>query len=143
MRTFSKLVDGVLPVLGLIIIVVILLNELEISKVGLIVIGILFIQAGLWRMSRNVLPNERRFVRLRTEGDYFIKLLRHLNVTALALKKNDDEQTRLEFDEIHQAMQASVKRMSEVAANEVKHIADTTGKPDAEVLWKNDFFGPP
>ena len=68
-----------------------------------------------------MLPNARKFLDLRAEGDHFIDLVRALNEAAIASKRGAaDADARFEdadarFKEVVTLMHESVDRMSEVA----------------------------
>jgi len=143
MKSFVRILDLLLPLLGVLLIVGALLPDLPSQTVGLIILGALLILFGLFRVSRNLLPDERRFLALRAETDLFISLMRSLNATAVALRKQDTPEGRREFEQIRDAMFRSVERMAEVAGQTVKHIARETGQPDLVAMWKRDFFGSP
>ena len=136
MKGLMRSLDVVLPVLGVLVIVAALLPDLPSQTVGAVIIGTLLIQAGLSRMSHRFLPDERRFVALRAEGELFISLMRSLNAAALILRKEDTDENRLEFEQIREAMNKSVDRMSEAAGRTVKQIAEEAGHADSVAMWK-------
>jgi hypothetical protein len=47
--------------------------------VAVVVLGVLMIYVGIWRLSSHLLPNRRIFMPLRCEVDEFIRLVRRLN----------------------------------------------------------------
>jgi hypothetical protein len=50
-------------------------------------LGLVLIQAGVWRITQSLFPDERHFRPLRKETDYFITLVRRLNRAALAAQR--------------------------------------------------------
>jgi hypothetical protein len=48
-------------------------------QVSMVILGVLLIYVGIWRLSSHVLPERRMFTPLRTEVDEFIRLVRKLN----------------------------------------------------------------
>ncbi|MEQ9070690.1 MAG: hypothetical protein RLO18_28395, partial [Gimesia chilikensis] len=69
--------------IGIIFVAVILGGTLEIQiQLPIALLGVLLMEAGVWGLSGKVLPNQRRFNRLREEGDRLIQLLRELNEAA-------------------------------------------------------------
>jgi len=143
MKAFTRTLDVILPILGVLIIVAALLPDLPSQSIGAIIIGTLLIQAGLSKLAHRFMPEERQFLALRAEGDLFLALMRSLNATAVALKHSDSEENRGEFEQVRQAMLECVHRMTGVAGKTFRQIAADAGEPDAVLMWKNDFFGPP
>jgi hypothetical protein len=47
--------------------------------VAVVVLGVLMIYVGIWRLASHVLPNRRIYLPLRAEVDEFIRLIRRLN----------------------------------------------------------------
>lgn len=143
MRIFLRLIDAGLPIAGVLVIVGALLPEMALEQIGGVLLGALMIQAGISRVSRHFLPDDRKFFALRVESELFLTLMRQLNTTALALKENDSPENRREFEEIREAVRQTVERIAGVAGNAVKHMAEEAAQPDSGALWKNDFFGSP
>ncbi len=77
------------------------------------VIGVLLMEAGVWGMATKVLPTDRRYHGLRSEGDYMLSLIRDLNAAAVARAHGEDDGTR--FLDTLEEMHSSVVRMSELA----------------------------
>lgn len=143
MRVMTIFLDTLLPVLGVLIILAGLMPEISGREVGIIVFGVLFIQAGMLRVSRKLLSEERQFLALRAEGDLFFALLRQLNAAGVALKREDSPDRHREFNEIQQAMRESLERMTTHAGRTVEHIAEEAGRPDAVSMWKAEFGSDP
>jgi len=85
-----------------------------------VIVGVMLMEAGVWRLSNKILHTDRSYTDLREEGDYIIKLIRELNAAALVRDKGeeDDGQFQIVLEEMH----SSVERMSELAgrSNETK-----------------------
>ncbi len=122
MRNLRKLVGMALPILGMVLVfAAILVPALSLNlqlQIGVALVGILVIEAGVWRLTEKILPNERRFLALRAEVDGFIGLVRELNRAAMRLKKDDGPEARESFREAMAALHASVDRMGGVAGRE-------------------------
>jgi len=80
------------------------------------VVGLMLTLAGIWGVAVRFIPNERRFNRLREEGDRMIELIRQLNAAAVARKLGMEDGSR--FDETFKEMQLSLHLMAEFAALE-------------------------
>lgn len=143
MRALTIFLDTMLPVLGVLIILGGLLPEISGREIGVVVFGVLFIQAGMQRVSRKLLAEERQFLALRAEGDLFFALLRQLNAAGVALKRADTADHQREFNDIQQAMRQSLERMTTHAGKTVEHIAEEAGRPDAVSMWKSEFGSDP
>ena len=120
MRTFRRAIELGLPILGMAVVfggvLFIPPTSLQI-QVLVVLVGVLILEAGVWGLTGKILPNERRFVALRDEGDHFINLIPNLNAAALARKaglEGSDER----FEEALAAMHTSVERMAGVAGEE-------------------------
>ena len=120
MRTFRRAIELGLPILGMAVVFGGVLfvppTSLQI-QVLVILVGVLILEAGVWGLTSQILPNERHYIALRDEGDHFINLIRNLNAAALARKaglEGSDEH----FEEALAAMHASVERMAGLAGEE-------------------------
>jgi hypothetical protein len=143
MRGFIRIGDVVLPIVGVLLIVATLLPSMTPQAIGTIIIGTLLIQAGLSKMSHKFLPEERRFLALRAEGELFLTLMRSLNAVAVQLGQDQSGEARREFEEVRASMYKSVERMTEFAGKTLQQISGKAGEPDSLAMWKNDFFGSP
>ena len=117
MRTLRRAVELVLPLLGMAIVFGGVLfvppTNLQIQIV-VVLVGVLILEAGVWGLTGQLLPNERSFVGLREEGDHFVNLIRNLNAAAMA-KEAGLEGSEQRFEESLIAMHASVDRMAALA----------------------------
>lgn len=123
MRRIRKILDVVLPLLGIIAILgaVLFIVSLR-AQLAVVIGGILLIEIGIWRLVDPLLPNERRFNALRGEVDRFMGLVRELNRIAGEIEERAAPEVDREFETIREAMHRSVDRMAVVA-----------GKTDFEV----------
>ncbi len=116
MRHLRRGLDVGLPILGVVIILSAVLFVRDIrAQIAIVMVGIVFIEAGVWKLAHQLLPNERHFHALRDEVDAFIDLSRELNSAALAIKGNDTPATRDAFEDIRESMHQAVDQISEVA----------------------------
>ncbi len=90
-------------------------------QVLLVLIGVLILEAGVWGLTSTFLPNERRFLSLREEGDHFLGLIRDLNAAAIARGEGEEDDKR--FRETRARMHTSVERMAELAGQDDVAIA--------------------
>lgn len=117
--------------IGLIFSAVILGGSLDIrAQLPLALIGVLIMEAGVWGLSSKLFPSERRYLRLREEGDRMIDLIRELNNAAIAKDTGSEDARR--FQETLQKMHDSVVKMSELAAVE-NSSKPAAGKSDQSV----------
>jgi hypothetical protein len=78
-------------------------------------LGLVLVQAGIWRITQSIFPNERAFKPLRREADYFITLVRRLNRAALRLERGVEGAAE-DLDQVQSEMHHSVDRMRRLAA---------------------------
>jgi hypothetical protein len=107
--SFRSAIDQILTVVGVIVIVVTvtLLTE-SWTPLFVVMVGALMIGAGAWRLGTRLLPNRRVYLGLRSEVEYFIRLVRRLNLHALEEQSEKVENLRVEMKE-------SVDRMVSLA----------------------------
>ncbi len=119
-----------LPLLGMVIIFGSVLTQYPEdvqAQVGVMLIGVLLLEAGVWGLALQILPDERCYLGLRKELDHMIELTRALNGAAIAAgaTRADDET----FRDTSARMHASVDRMAELAGQETDanpaHPAET------------------
>jgi len=97
------------------------------AQVGVMVVGVLLLEAGVWGLALQILPDERCYLGLRKELDHMIELTRTLNGAAIAAgaTRADDESFRDALARMH----VSVDRMAELAGQETDanpaHPAET------------------
>lgn len=119
-RKLRRGIEVALPILGMGIIFGSVLfgspNNLQLQVIFLLV-GVLILEAGVWGITKGILPNERRYPALREEGNHFIGLIRALNAAAVARDAGheDDHRFRNSLEQMH----ASVDRMGEFTGQDV------------------------
>lgn len=89
-------------------------------------LGMVLMEAGIWRITRSIFPDERSFRPLRKETEYFIGLVRRLNRHAVAARRNVDGAEE-ELDRVYGEMLHSVERMRQLA-----------GRTEAELGFRHD-----
>ena len=99
-------------------------------QVFLVLIGVLILEAGVWGLTSGLLPNERRYLALRAEGDHFLGLIRILNQAAVARDKGEENDTR--FRNTRAEMHTSVERMGELAGKDAFAKADKDASAQKE-----------
>jgi hypothetical protein len=77
-------------------------------------LGLVLIEAGIWRITQSLFPNERAFRPLRKETDFFVTLVRRLNRAAVAAQRGSDA-GHVDLAQIHEEMHHSVDRMLRLA----------------------------
>jgi len=80
------------------------------------IIGLLCIEAGIWGIAVKCMPTERRYSRLREEGDRMIALIRELNSAALAQRQGLEDESR--FNSTLDSMHEAVRSMAGLASLE-------------------------
>jgi type II secretory pathway component PulM len=85
-----------------------------------VLLGLLLIEAGVWRLTQRILPSTRKYLALRAEVDLFMKEMRGLNALAVRLKTSGATEIQTAIQESLNALHASVDRMAEVAGEEWK-----------------------
>jgi hypothetical protein len=81
-------------------------------------LGILLIEAGVWKLAERVLPTQRKYHALRAEVTRFLELTKSLNARALEVKAIGSDEAHAAMQEDLQALHATVDRMAEVAGQE-------------------------
>lgn len=88
-RRIRRVMEAAIPLLGIGMIFLSVLfgpSSLQLQVI-LVLVGVLILEAGVWGLTSGLLPNERRYLALREEGDHFIALIRELNSAALRRKR--------------------------------------------------------
>ncbi len=117
-RKIRRGIEIALPILGMGIIFASVLfgpNSLQL-QVLFVLTGVLILEAGVWGLTGGILPNERRYLALREEGDHFLALIRVLNAAAVARDKGEEDDAR--FRDTRAQMHTSVERMAELAGQD-------------------------
>ena len=117
MRRYQKMLKGVLSIFGVLVIFggVLLVPSANLQlQIMVVLLGALVLEMGAWGLTQRLIPDERRFIELREEGDYLINLVRELNAAAVTTNEGArDEGSRLQ--QVVSLMHECVERMSEVA----------------------------
>lgn len=123
MRHLRKGFDIGLPLIGVMIILgaVLFLREIR-TQIAVVMVGIVLIEAGVWKIAHQLLPNDRRYYALRYEINALIALSRDLNEAALATKVEDTPENQRAFDEIREAMHRAIDQISDVAGRTAKEL---------------------
>ena len=130
MRYLRKSFDIGLPMIGVMIILgaVLFLREIRI-QIAVVMVGIVLIEAGVWKIAHQLLPNDRRYHALRYEIDAFIALSRDLNEAALVAKVEDTPENRRSFDEIRKSMHRAVDQIADVAGMTAEELPSNPARP--------------
>lgn len=118
-RNMRRSVEALLTIVGILIVFgsVLFGNEVGIQiQFMMVLLGVLLMEVGVWGLSSKLVPNERRFSKLRNEGDHMLHLIRELNSAAIAKDRGEEDAKR--FQSTLANMHESVVRMSELAAQE-------------------------
>lgn len=84
------------------------------DRMLVVALGLVLIEAGVWRITQSLFPNEREFRPLRKETDYFITLVRRLNRSAVTAQRGSPDALQ-DIEEISSEMHHSVDRMVRLA----------------------------
>ena len=121
MRKIRRLIELGLPIVGMVVVfAAILLPTINLDlqlQVVIALVGILMIEAGVWKLTSPFLPSERKYIALRGEVDRFIDLVRRLNDAALG-SGGESGEASLDLQEALDAMHSSVEKMGAVAGRE-------------------------
>ncbi|MSR11055.1 MAG: hypothetical protein EXR84_04550 [Gammaproteobacteria bacterium] len=118
-RNIRRSIDAGLTLAGILVIFgsVFFANTIGVQALFLLVLfGVLIMEIGVWGLSSRLLPSERKFSRLREEGDNMITLIRELNASAIAKDRGEEDAKR--FQQTLASMHDSVVRMAELAAHQ-------------------------
>lgn len=80
-------------------------------QIGVVVVGLLFIEAGVWNLARRLPPEDRKYTRLRQEVEAFLEDVRVLNDHAV---QGDEEAMAADRERLRERVDA----MAEVAGEE-------------------------
>jgi uncharacterized membrane protein YccC len=91
--------EKALAVVGVVVVLVPVLTLAESTwQVGLVVLGLIFIEVGVWNLARGLFPDARRYETLRKEVDGFLDDVRELNQRSV---EGDDEGVAAARDRLH------------------------------------------
>ena len=88
-------------------------------QIILVLIGVLLVQAAVWKFTNPFLPSERRYDDLRNEVDEFIDLVRELNAAAIQARKSRAIEATDRVDQVLHRMHLSVDQMGRLAGKEI------------------------
>ena len=111
MSRAQKVVDISATVIGTVVVFlgVVLISDVHLQlRIAVVLLGVLMIEVGVWKLASPFFRPERRYTALRAEADDFLGHVRRLNRAALEGRDADS-------GEIREAMYASVERMVAVA----------------------------
>ena len=128
LRILRQRLDTGLPLLGVVLILsaVLFMPEFP-GQVAIVILGMLLLEAGVWKLAHHVLPSERQYLALRDETEGFLTLVRHLNAAALMVKAHDSPTHRQAFEDVRQAMHQTVDRLCAVAGRTEAELAAEGG----------------
>lgn len=111
-----RILNAGLPIVGMLVVfgAVLFVDDRQ-TLILVVLLGILLIEAGVWKLSNPFLPTERRFNELRLEVDQFMELVRELNTAGIEARKDDDAAAWARFENTLATMHASVERMAAAA----------------------------
>lgn len=116
MRKLRNVITFAIPVAGMVLVLTaVLLAASPRTELALVVLGLLLVEGGVWRLAGSMLPNERRYLALRAESNRFIAMIRQLNAAAVAVRSDETTGARAILEETKRAMHRSVERMVVVA----------------------------
>lgn len=121
-----ELIERALPIGGTIIIfgaLLLLGTNLHVQIIA-VLIGLLLVEAGTFRITQRALPDDRRYTSLRAEVDDFIRLVRRLNDAAVA--RDRDPAAAAEFEAVQLEMEEAIGRMADTAGVEEDRPATRT-----------------
>ena len=127
-RRIRRVMEVAIPLVGIgMIFLSVLFGPTSLQlQVILVLVGVLILEAGVWGLTSGLLPNERRYLALREEGDDFIALIRELNSAAIGRKKGTEDDKR--FRKTLKLMHVSVDRMADLAGEDAN---ETTAETEA------------
>jgi len=117
-RRFRKIIDKSIPIVGMVIVflAVTLISDFNMqARIATVLVGVLMIEAGVWKLTSPFLQSQRDYVELRAEVDGFILLVRSLNEAALGAREAGTDESWLALRKVSDAMHESVDHMTELA----------------------------
>lgn len=128
MRTIRNTLKIALPLAGVVVIFAAILlvpPESVVTQILVSLVGILMIEAGVWNLTDNFLPSERKYDELRDEVERFIQGVRALNRAAVSARSFPGPRSWASYQAALDALHDSVDRMGGVAGK-------TSGGPPIE-----------
>lgn len=84
------------------------------DRMLVVALGLVLIEAGIWRVTQSLFPNDRNYRPLRKETDFFITLVRRLNRAAVNAQRGSGSAMD-DIAQVHEEMHHSVDRMLRLA----------------------------
>ncbi|MGH7461123.1 MAG: hypothetical protein ACREMA_08850 [Longimicrobiales bacterium] len=118
-----RTIETGLPIVGTVLVfaAVVLIKSLGV-QIALVLLGLIIIDAGIWKLTQPLLPNQRQHYGLRMEVDNFLVLVRRLNEIATSQNEHDSPAAHAAFRDVVMALHDSVGRIERQA-----------GKTDADL----------
>jgi hypothetical protein len=115
MRSIRRVSQFLITMLGAAIVVyaVYMVEPLR-ERVLFAALGLFIMEIGIWQVTAFLFPNERDYLPLREETDYFLKLVRRMNRAAVAMEKGSANAIE-EMDRVQEEMLHSVDRIRRLA----------------------------
>lgn len=114
MRGLRQVIDRIVTHGGaLVVLSAIVVVEASLHQVVLVLLGLLLVQLGTWRIASRVLPSRRTNPRLRSEVDQFLESVRELFRLA-------NQNLITDFDTLANGMQDRAERVVEAARIDLK-----------------------
>ena len=114
MRRLRQVIDRFVVYGGVIVTLsAIVVQDTTRAQVVLVLLGLLLVQLGIWRIASRVLPSTRTNQRLRDEVDQFLASIRELYRLA-----NDNQ--RANFDTLAEGMRGQADGIIEAARTDLK-----------------------
>ncbi len=116
MRSIRKLFDVGLPISGMFLVFLAALGIQDLQvRIVVLLVGLMFIHVGVWKLANPLYPNERHYHALRLETDRFIALVRDLNQYTMQAKFDDSPDAWERRDLVVKQMHRCVDSMVDLA----------------------------
>ena len=114
MRKLRQIIDRFVVYGGVVVVLsAIVVQDTTRGQVVLVLLGLLLVQLGIWRIASRILPSTRTNQRLRDEVDQFLASIRELYMLA-----NDNQ--RANFDTLAEGMRGQADGIIEAARTDLK-----------------------
>ena len=114
MRKLRQIIDRFVVYGGVVVVLsAIVVQDTTRAQVVLVLLGLILVQLGIWRIASRVLPSTRTNQRLRDEVDQFLASIRELYRLA-----NDNQ--RANFDTLAEGMRGQADGIIEAARTDLK-----------------------
>lgn len=109
-----KRFERALALAGMVIILapIFLVNDRAV-QVSVVLVGLVMVQVGVWGVARELMPDARRFMRLREETEAFLEQVRTLNEVAVEGQSEDLREHRDQMrEQVDRIVDAAGRRHS-------------------------------